>query len=147
MLFLKAIASRETVREVRVNERVEQAVVVLLSLAGVGSGIGRRHGKDLFRSTLFFGAFLVVMSGLYFSLEASFIAIMQIFVYVGGVVVMILFGIMLTGRDGVQLSAVGGRRAAVLLPVLMFGGNDVFGDRQVCLADYSMRCPSWPSES
>lgn len=101
----------------------EQAIVVLLSLAGVGSALAVVLGRDLFRSTLFFGAFLLVMSGLYFSLEASFIAIMQVFVYVGGVVVMILFGIMLTDRKGVQMNATAGRRALLAVPVIAFTGT------------------------
>lgn len=102
---------------------LQQVFIVLLSLAGVLSALAVVLGRDLFRSTLFFGAFLLVVSGLYFTLEASFIGIMQVFVYVGGVVVMILFGIMLTGRKGVQMSATAGRRVYVLAPVALLTGT------------------------
>lgn len=77
---------------------VELVLFTIFALAGAASALAVVLGRDLFRSTIFFGLFLLVVAGLYFILEAPFVGIMQVFVYVGGVVVMILFGIMLTGR-------------------------------------------------
>ncbi|MCL5292923.1 MAG: NADH-quinone oxidoreductase subunit J [Actinobacteria bacterium] len=100
----------------------ELVVFSLLGLAGVGSAVAVVSGKDLFRSTLFFGSFLLSVAGLYFTLEASFVGIMQIFVYVGGVVVMILFGIMLTQQEGARLNASLERRLTVAGPVALLAG-------------------------
>jgi NADH-quinone oxidoreductase subunit J len=55
-------------------------------------------GRNLFHSAMMLGAFLLAMSGLYFLLDADLVGIMQVFVYVGGVMVVLLFGIMLTSQ-------------------------------------------------
>lgn len=57
----------------------------------------------LFTRTLFYAALslmvcLVSMAGIYALLYAEFLAITQLVIYVGGVLVLILFGIMLTNR-------------------------------------------------
>ncbi|MHB0976565.1 MAG: NADH-quinone oxidoreductase subunit J family protein [Candidatus Aquicultorales bacterium] len=101
---------------------LEQAIFILLGLAGIGSALAVVTGRNLFRSTLFFGVFLLAVASLYFVLEAAFVGIMQVFVYVGGVVVMILFGIMLTQRDGVRTDVPLGRRLVVAAPVVMLVG-------------------------
>lgn len=53
-------------------------------------------GKNLFRTVLALGLFFFTVGGLYFHLNAHFVAASQIFLYVGGVVVLVLFGIMFT---------------------------------------------------
>jgi NADH-quinone oxidoreductase subunit J len=53
-------------------------------------------GKNLFRNVLALGLFFFTIGGLYFHLNAHFVAASQILLYVGGVVVLVLFGIMLT---------------------------------------------------
>jgi len=53
-------------------------------------------GKNLFRNVLVLGLFFFTVGGIYFHLNAHFVAVTQILLYVGGVVVLILFGIMLT---------------------------------------------------
>ncbi len=48
------------------------------------------------------------VAGLYVLAGADFVAIVQIMIYVGGVLVLLLFGIMLTNRHGVEKSPVSG---------------------------------------
>lgn len=97
---------------------LDQALFAVLSLAGIACAIAVVTGRDIFRSTLFFGGFLLAVAGLYFTLSASLVGIMQVFVYVGGVVVMILFGIMLTERKGALSSSLD-RRLTALGPVAL----------------------------
>lgn len=54
------------------------------------------NGKNLFHNVIALALFFLTVGGLYFHLNAYFIALAQILVYVGGVIVLILFGIMLT---------------------------------------------------
>jgi len=52
--------------------------------------------RYLLRSIVAFGAFLTAIAGQFYILAADFVALIQIFVYVGGVVVLILFALMLS---------------------------------------------------
>lgn len=53
-------------------------------------------GRNLFHNVLFFGLFLLTVASFYFLLQSDFIAVVQILVYIGGVLILLLFGIMLT---------------------------------------------------
>jgi NADH:ubiquinone oxidoreductase subunit 6 (subunit J) len=52
--------------------------------------------RYLLRSIIAFGAFLTAVAGMIYLLGGDFTAIVQIFVYIGGVMVLILFGLMLS---------------------------------------------------
>jgi NADH-quinone oxidoreductase subunit J len=52
--------------------------------------------RYLLRSIVALGAFLTALSGEFFLLGADYVAVVQIFVYVGGVVVLMLFALMLS---------------------------------------------------
>ncbi len=76
----------------------QQIMFWLLAVGSVAAAVLVVTGKNLFRTILFFGIFLLGIAGFFFLLEATFVAVTQIFVYVGGVVVMVLFGTMLTAQ-------------------------------------------------
>ena len=59
--------------------------------------------RKIFRSAIFLLFSLVGVAGLYFWLEVEFIAAVQIVVYVGGIVVLIIFSIFLTQQSGLVL--------------------------------------------
>lgn len=75
-------------------------------------------------------------AGLFFLAGADFIGAMQLVLYVGGTVVLLVFGVMLTaqgpfvsirtqGGDWILAALVGGSLLAILLPVaLQLGGSD-----------------------
>lgn len=50
---------------------------------------------------------LLGMAGLYFLLDAEFLAAAQLVIYVGGTLVLIIFGVMLTSHLGTRLMRVG----------------------------------------
>lgn len=55
-------------------------------------------GKHLFHNLIFLGLFLLMVASFYFLLQSEFIAVIQILIYIGGVVTLLLFGIMLTSK-------------------------------------------------
>lgn len=59
--------------------------------------------RKIFRSAIWLLASLVGIAGLYFWMQVEFIAAVQIIVYVGGIVVLIIFSIFLTHQSGKEL--------------------------------------------
>lgn len=72
-------------------------VAVAAVLAGA---LGAVLARDLVRAVLALGVALVGMAGLYALLEAPYLAAIQLLVYVGGVLTVVLFGVLLTRREG-----------------------------------------------
>ena len=54
--------------------------------------------KNVMHCALFLALFLLNVAGIFFTFEADFLGVVQILLYVGGVIVLILFAIMLTAR-------------------------------------------------
>ena len=69
-------------------------VSALFSLVGA---FGVLWTKNIIYACIFLLMSLLGVAGLYFTLNADFVAVTQIMVYVGGVVILTLFAIMLTG--------------------------------------------------
>ena len=61
--------------------------------------------RKIFRSAIFLLFSLIGIAGLYFYLSYEFIAAVQIVVYVGGIVVLIIFSIFLTHESGSDMKA------------------------------------------
>jgi NADH:ubiquinone oxidoreductase subunit 6 (subunit J) len=57
------------------------------------------ESKEIVHSVIWLAACFISIACLFVMLSAEFVAIIQILVYVGAVVVVILFGIMLTKRE------------------------------------------------
>lgn len=77
---------------------VDLMVSVLGGIAIVGAAVVV-FGRSLIHNALAFTAMLLAVAGVFAALGAGFLAMVQVFVYVGGVVVLILFGIMLTASE------------------------------------------------
>jgi NADH-quinone oxidoreductase subunit J len=60
--------------------------------------------KQLFRSAIYLLFTLINIAALYFMLNYEFIAAVQVVVYVGGIVVLILFSLFLTQQAGTHLT-------------------------------------------
>lgn len=69
----------------------------LSALLTIGGAIAVLVTRNLMHSCIFLLASLLGMAGLYATLGADFVAVTQIMVYVGGVVILMLFAVMLTG--------------------------------------------------
>ena len=66
----------------------------------LGTGFLAVTTRKIFRSAIWLLFSLVGIAALYFFLQVEFIAAVQIVVYVGGIVVLILFSIFLTQQSG-----------------------------------------------
>lgn len=82
----------------------------LLGLMTVVSALLSVTSQQLFRSAIYLLFALIGIAGLYFWLEYTFVAAVQIVVYVGGIAVLIIFSIFLTQQSGERLPAVPGGR-------------------------------------
>jgi NADH-quinone oxidoreductase subunit J len=74
-----------------------QLLFALSALLTVGGAIAILVTKNIMHSCIFLLASLIGVAGLYATLGADFVAVTQIMVYVGGIVILMLFAVMLTG--------------------------------------------------
>ena len=77
----------------------------LLAALTLGSGLLAVTSRQLFRSAIYLLFALIGIAGIYFWLQYEFIAAVQIVVYVGGIVVLIIFSVFLTQQAGEKLPA------------------------------------------
>ena len=80
-------------------------VFYILSIFILGTGTLAVTSRKIFRSAIWLLFSLTGIAGLYFWLQMEFIAAVQIVVYVGGIVVLIIFSIFLTQQSGKDLPA------------------------------------------
>ena len=75
----------------------------ILSISILGGGLLAVTSKKIFRSAIWLLFSLIGIAGLYLWMQMEFIAAVQIIVYVGGIVVLIIFSIFLTQQSGKQM--------------------------------------------
>lgn len=83
----------------------QTVIFYLLALLTLGSGLLAVTSRQLFRSAIYLLFSLIGIAGIYFWLQYEFIAAVQIVVYVGGIVVLIIFSVFLTQQAGEKLPA------------------------------------------
>lgn len=93
----------------------EQLAFGLFALVTVGCSLGVVLVEDVWHSALLLGGALLSVAVHYVLLQAEFLAAMQILVYVGGVLILITFAVMLVRRrgptaPGAEVAADGGAR-------------------------------------
>jgi NADH-quinone oxidoreductase subunit J len=104
---------------------MEMVVFGILGAVAVAAGVGVIAQRSAVRSALFLLVNFCCLAGLYILLNAQFVAVVQIIVYAGAVVVLFLFVVMLLGIERAE-EAPDPRRyqwiAGVLLGVLLLVG-------------------------
>jgi NADH-quinone oxidoreductase subunit J len=92
----------------------------------VGAGLAVVLSKNLFHSVLWLALALVATAGVFLTLDAEFLAAVQVLLYAGGVVTVVVFAIVVTERlVGERLShtsrrlVTGGAVSAALLVLLL----------------------------
>ena len=75
-------------------------IFYILAAVIIGGGLLAVTSTKIFRSAVYLLFSLIGIAGLYFLLDYEFIAAVQIIVYVGGIVVLIIFSIFLTHGSG-----------------------------------------------
>jgi len=82
-----------------VTTALELAAFVVFAVSTVGFSLGVVLAKHPWHSALSLGGALFSIAVHYVMLDADFVAAMQVLVYVGGVLVLIAFAVMLTERE------------------------------------------------
>lgn len=75
-----------------------QIAFILIAAATLGCGLAVVTVRNLFHAALYLIGALLGVAGLYALLQANFLAIAQILIYIGAIAILIIFAIMLT-RD------------------------------------------------
>jgi NADH-quinone oxidoreductase subunit J len=78
-------------------------IFYLLAAMTLGCGVIAVSTRQIFRAAIALLFSLVGIAGIYFWMDYQFIAAVQIVVYVGGIVVLIIFSIFLTQQSGEKL--------------------------------------------
>ena len=71
----------------------------LFAAVTLAFSLGVVFARDVFHAALLLGGALTSVAVHYVMLQAEFIAAMQILVYVGGVLILVTFGVMLTRSE------------------------------------------------
>lgn len=99
---------------------LSQIVFYFIAAFIVSMAILAVTAKQIFRSAIWLLFTLIGIAALYFWMEMEFIAAVQIVVYVGGIVVLIIFSIFLTQQSGKDMPAPStGRKIAALVAALL----------------------------
>ena len=81
---------------------LEAIAFALFALVTLASSIGAVLVRDVWHAALLLGGALMSVAIHYVMLQAEFVAVMQILVYVGGVLILISFAVMLTREQGTE---------------------------------------------
>ena len=87
----------------------------------LGTGLLAMTTRKIFRSAIWLLFSLIGVAALYFWLQVEFIAAVQIVVYVGGIVVLIIFSIFLTQQSGKEMPKQPARRLIFSALAVLFG--------------------------
>lgn len=110
----------------------------VLAVVMVAAGFRLVTTKNVVRAALYLAVVLAGVAGQFILLAAEFVAVVQIIVYIGAVVVLLLFGVMLTkapigtegGLDNDQ-RWLGGLVSLLLLAALVAVLGNAFGDKEI----------------
>jgi len=81
------------------NRMAAQILFFLLAIVAIAAGLGMLLSKNPVSSVLWLVLNLFCIAGLYLTLNAQFIAVVQILVYAGAIMVLFLFVVMLLNLD------------------------------------------------
>lgn len=82
-----------------------QLIFVLFALVTLASSLGVVLVQDVWHAALLLGLALSSVAAHYIMLQAEFIAAMQVLVYIGGVLILVTFAVMLTRSDDATAGA------------------------------------------
>jgi NADH-quinone oxidoreductase subunit J len=98
-----------------------QIIFYLISAFILGTAVLAVTSRKIFRSAIWLLFSLVGVAALYFWMQVEFVAAVQIIVYVGGVVVLVIFSIFLTHHSGSELPKPPLKRILFSLLAVLFG--------------------------
>lgn len=81
---------------------MELFIFYMLSVIAIGSALLMVLMRNIARALFLFFVVLFAVAGLYIFALADFVALTQVLVYVGGVLILMLFAMMLSGKEWLQ---------------------------------------------
>jgi NADH-quinone oxidoreductase subunit J len=107
-----------------------QVIFYIISAFILGTGLLAVTTRKIFRSAIWLLFSVIGIAALFFWMQLEFIAAVQIIVYVGGIVVLIIFSIFLTQKAGSEMQKPVRSRAIVaallLLPAFILSYRLIF---------------------
>lgn len=102
---------------------MEASAIIFYIIAAftLGTGLLAVTTRKIFRSAIWLLFSLVGIAALYFWMQVEFIAAVQIIVYVGGIVVLIIFSIFLTQNSGKEMAKTNWKRIVFSALAALFG--------------------------
>jgi NADH-quinone oxidoreductase subunit J len=102
---------------------MEASAIIFYVIAAftLGTGLLAVTTRKIFRSAIWLLFSLVGIAGMYFWMQVEFIAAVQIIVYVGGIVVLIIFSIFLTQNSGKEMPKTNWKRVLFSALSAVFG--------------------------
>lgn len=102
-----------------------EVVFWALAVVAIAGAVGVVMVRDLFRAALLLATVFVAVGGFYVMMNAEFLAVVQILIYVGAIAVLFIFGVMLTrdvqqGNAPNRLQIPAGVISALLLAAMIF---------------------------
>ena len=97
----------------------------ILAAVAVGAALAVVLLRDVFRAAICLVFLFFIVAGIYVTLHADFLAVVQVLIYVGAISILIIVGIMLT-RDVWQGNPSGRLRIPALVVGLLLLGTLVF---------------------
>ena len=98
-----------------------QIIFYFISAFILGCGLLSVTTRKIFRSAIWLLFSLIGVAGLYFWLQVEFLAAVQIVLYVGGIVVLIIFSVFLTQQSGKEMAKPPLKRMIAALLAVFFG--------------------------
>ena len=96
-------------------------IFYILSAFILGTALLAVTTRMIFRSAIFLLFTLIGTAALFFWMGVEFVAAVQIIIYVGGIVVLIIFSIFLTQKSGEEMPKPLGNRSLFSTLALLFG--------------------------
>ena len=79
-------------------------IIYVLAIGAAISAVTILFVKEVFHAAILLVICLLCVAGIFATFNSEFLAVVQLIVYAGGVLLLIIFGIMLTVRDQQQTS-------------------------------------------
>lgn len=116
-----------------------EIIFLLVASVCLGSAVALAFSRSLIRAAFWLFAVLLSTGGLFAFVGADVLTVSQIVVYVGGILILIVFGVMLTSSSGNSGPATRLTKVFPALGILLVIGAGLFQ----MISEYPASPPSW----
>lgn len=94
-------------------------ITYILAIVAAVSAVAILFVKEVFHAALLLVICVLCVAGIFATFNSEFLAVVQLIVYAGGVLLLIIFGIMLTNHDGLRQTS-GNKFVSAVIGLLLF---------------------------